>query len=80
MAGTFVVRNASRSGVIGQLAFVDLHGLGDDYLAKYVDRVQAVTPAQVTDMTKKYVDPEQLTLVVVGDEKVVKGQVTGQTP
>jgi hypothetical protein len=23
-------------------------------------------------MTKKYVDPEQLTLVVVGDEKVVK--------
>jgi zinc protease len=72
MAGTFVVRNASRSGVISQLAFVDLHGLGDDYLAKYVDRVQAVTPAQVTDMTKKYVDPEQLTLVVVGDEKVVK--------
>jgi predicted Zn-dependent peptidase len=42
--------------------------------------VRAVTPAQVTDMTKKYVDTEQLTLVVVGDEKVVKGQVTGRTP
>jgi zinc protease len=79
MAGTFVVRNASRLGVIGQLAFVDLHGLGDDYLLKYVDRVQAVTPAQVTEMTKKYLDPEQLTLVVVGDEKVVKGQVK-ETP
>jgi zinc protease len=75
LAGTFVVRNASRAGVIGQLAFVDLHGLGDDYLAQYVDRVQAVTPAQVTEMAKKYLDPEQLTLVVVGDEKVVKGQV-----
>jgi zinc protease len=76
MAGTFVVRNASRSGVIGQLAFVDLHGLGDDYLVKYVDRVQAVTPAQVTDMARKYLDPEQLTLVVVGEEKVIKEQVT----
>jgi zinc protease len=76
MAGTFVVRNASRLGVIGQLAFVDLHGLGDDYLSKYVERVQTVTPEQVTAMAKKYLDPEQMTLVVVGDEKVVKGQVT----
>jgi predicted Zn-dependent peptidase len=75
MAGTFVVRNASRGGVIGQLAFVDLHGLGEDYLAKYVERVQAVTPEQVTAVAKKYLDPAQMTLVVVGDEKVVKGQV-----
>jgi zinc protease len=76
LAGTFVVSNASRGGVIGQLAFVDRHGLGDDYLARYVDRVQAVTPEQVTAMARKYLDPEQMTLVVVGDEKVVKGQVT----
>ena len=47
LAGTFVVQNASRAGVIGQLAFVDRHGLGDDYLAKYVERVNAVTPEQV---------------------------------
>ncbi len=79
MAGTFVVRNASRQGVIGQLAFVDLHGLGDDYLVKYVDRVQAVTPAQVTDMAKKYLEPAEMTLVVVGDEKVVKEQVERAT-
>ena len=26
-------------------------------------------------MAKKYLDPEQMTLVVVGDEKVVKEQV-----
>ena len=79
MAGGFVVRNASRGGVIGQLAFVDLHSLGDDYLAKYVDRVQAVTPEQVTAMAKKYLDPDQMTLVIVGDEKVVKTQVDGKS-
>ena len=32
LAGVFVVQNASRSGVIGRLAFVDQHGLGDQYL------------------------------------------------
>ena len=80
MAGGFVVRNASRGGVIGQLAFIDLHGLGDDYLASYVERVQAVTPEQVTAMARKYLDPAQMTLVVVGDEKTVKGQVDGGSP
>jgi zinc protease len=75
IAGTFVVRNASRLGVIGQLSFVDLHGLGEDYLAKYVERVQSVTPAQVAAMANRHLDPAQMTLVVVGDEKVVKEQV-----
>ena len=46
---------------------------------KYVDRVQAVTPAQVTDMAKKYLEPAEMTLVVVGDEKVVKEQVERTT-
>jgi predicted Zn-dependent peptidase len=44
LAGVFVVQNASRGGVLGRLAFVDQHGLGDQYLATYVKRVMAVTP------------------------------------
>jgi predicted Zn-dependent peptidase len=75
LAGTFVVSNASRAGVIGQLAFVDRHGLGDDYLAKYVERVNAVTPAQVRDVAAKYLVPDKMTLVVVGDAKTVKEQL-----
>ena len=75
LAGTFVVSNASRSGVIGQLAFVDRHGLGDEYLAKYVERVNAVTPEQVRQVTAKYLVPDRMTLVVVGDAKTVKEQL-----
>jgi len=75
LAGTFVVSNASRAGVIGQLAFVDRHGLGDDYLAKYVERVNAVTPEQVRQVAAKYLVPDRMTLVVVGDAKTVKEQV-----
>jgi len=69
------VSNASRAGVIGQLAFVDRHGLGDDYLAKYVERVNAVTPEQVRQVAAKYLVPDRMTLVVVGDAKTVKEQV-----
>lgn len=74
-AGVFVVQNASRGGVIGQLAFVDLHDLGPDYLTQYVKRVMAVSPEAVLRMANKYLTPDQMTIVVVGDEKTVKEQV-----
>jgi zinc protease len=76
LAGVFVMQNASRNGVIGRLAFVDLHGLGPDYLSTYVKRVMAVTPEDVRRTANEYLTPDKMTLVVVGDEKVVKAQVT----
>jgi predicted Zn-dependent peptidase len=76
LAGIFVVQNASRSGVIGRLAFVDLHGLGDDYLTSYVKRVMAVTPEDVRRIASEYLVPEKMTLVVLGDPKTVKDQLT----
>jgi zinc protease len=76
LAGIFVVQNASRNGVIGRLAFVDLHSLGDDYLSSYVKRVMAVTPADVQRIAQQYLVPDRMTLVVVGDVKTVKEQVT----
>jgi zinc protease len=75
LAGIFVVQNASRSGVIGRLAFVDQHGLGDDYLSTYVKRVMGVTPQEVQRVANEYLTPDKMTLVVVGDVKTVQEQV-----
>ena len=75
LAGIFVVQNASRAGVIGRLAFVDQHGLGDDYLSTYVKRVMAVTPQEVQRIANEYLRPDKMTLVVLGDVKTVKEQV-----
>jgi len=75
LAGTFVLSNSSRAGIIGQLAFVDLHGLPDDYLNTYVSRVYAVTPAQVQQMASKYIQSDKALIVVVGDKKVIAEQV-----
>jgi predicted Zn-dependent peptidase len=74
-AGVFVLQNSSRPGIIGQLEFVDLHGLPADYLNGYVGRIYAVTPAQVQEMAKKYVLDDKATIVIVGDRKVIDEQV-----
>ncbi len=86
VAGTFVLQNSSRAGIIGQLRFVDLYRLPSDWLRTYVQRVEAVKPADVTRITRKYLDPARMTLVVVGDRKVVEdslkqfGPVKVETP
>lgn len=80
LAGIFVLRNSSRQGIIGQLAFIQLHGLGDDYLTHYVDRVHAVTAGQVQAMAKKYLDPGQMLLVVTGDRTKILKQLQAFGP
>lgn len=74
MGGIFVLRNSSRAGIIGQLSFMQLHGL-DDYLNNYVKNIFAVSPEKVQEMAQKYLKDEEMTLVIVGDKKKVPGQV-----
>jgi zinc protease len=75
LAGTFVLNNATRQGILGQLAFLDLHGLPRTYLTGYVQRVHAVTPADVQRVARTYLPEDQLTIVVVGDRSVVEEQL-----
>lgn len=75
MIGLFTLRNASRGGIVNQLSFVDEQGLGSGYLADYVKHVLAVTPADVQRMAQRYLKPEHMTLVVVGDKKTVDPQL-----
>ncbi|MGH9366282.1 MAG: M16 family metallopeptidase, partial [Thermoanaerobaculia bacterium] len=80
LAGTFVLQNSSRPGIIGQLQFVDLQGLPDDYLNKVVQRVYAVTPAQVQQMAQKNIQDDKATIVIAGDRKVIEEQVKTYGP
>jgi predicted Zn-dependent peptidase len=75
LAGTFVLQNSSRQGISGQLGFLRLHGLGDDYLANYVRRVHAVTPAEVQRVARAYLMPEQMLIVITGDLKQIEEQI-----
>jgi zinc protease len=75
LAGVFVLRNSSRAGIASQLSFLELHGLPDSYLTGFPTRVHAVTPEEVTRIAKTYIKPSEMTLVVVGDRKVIDEQL-----
>ncbi len=75
LAGIFVLQNSSRAGLIGQLSFLDLHGISEDYLTNYVDRIHAVTPEQVRRIAERYIRPEDMLLVVTGDPAVALPQL-----
>jgi predicted Zn-dependent peptidase len=73
--GLFVLANGTRQGLLGQLAFMDVHGLPFDWLSSFVQRLYAVTPAEVTAATRKYLDVNRMSLAVVGDLKVIQPQL-----
>ena len=53
---------------IGQLA---LYGLPDDYFSNFGPNIHSVTVDDVTRAAQAHLDPGSLTLLVVGDEKIV---------
>jgi predicted Zn-dependent peptidase len=74
-AGVFVLQNATRGALINQLAFLDLHGLPDEFLANYVQNIYAITTGQVSAAAQTYIRPDDMTLVIVGDLKKIRSQL-----
>jgi zinc protease len=56
----------------GRLAVAELHGLGDDWLPRYVERVQAVGPDDVLRAAAAALDAARTAVVVVGDRALVE--------
>ena len=66
-AGLFVLSNSSPNGLLGQLAFLDLHGLPEEFLTRWVENVYALTPEQLSQAARDWLDVGHATLVIVGD-------------
>lgn len=67
MAGMYLLGLETQGGVIGNLTNMKALGLPNDYLETYVTRVRSVEPDQILAAAKKYVQPDQAAIVVVGD-------------
>ncbi|HZJ20716.1 MAG TPA: pitrilysin family protein [Pricia sp.] len=74
-SGLFVLRNSTPDGIIGQLIFLNTHDLDESFLTNKVKNMRAVTPEKVQEMTQKYIKPENMTLIVVGDKKKIENQI-----
>jgi len=68
----------SVSGIASQLSDMLQNNLAPDFFNRYVDNVLAVTPADVMRVAREYIDPENVTIFVVGDRKVIEQQIREQ--
>ena len=74
LAGVFPVRLETLDGFIDQLVQIRMHGLPDDYLHTYRERVQAVTREEVRAAARKLVTPDRAAVVIVGDAAAARAQ------
>src|SRR5687767_6279885 len=58
--------------IASQLIPVVVYGLLLDYYNSYVQRIEAVTVADVQRVAQQYVDPSKFAVVIVGDRKVIE--------
>jgi zinc protease len=70
-AGRFILRLEREAGLADQLVRVETMGLPPDYLEMFTTRVRSVEPNQIRQ-TGPYWNPEDATLVVVGDAQKIQ--------
>lgn len=75
LVGIYVLRNSTRTGVIGQLENMNYNELEKDYLDTYIQKLTAVTAKDVQDVAAKYLLPDKMTFVVVGDKSKITEQL-----
>jgi len=75
VAGGYVLSNQMQRAVAATLANNWLVGLPAEFLSQYVPLIQKVTPEQVRDVSKKYFNPENQSIVVVGASQAVGEQL-----
>lgn len=69
LTNSFVFRFEQKRQILTEFMTLKLQGYPDNYLETYIDNIKKVTKADVQDAAKKYMNPDKMILVVVGDEK-----------
>lgn len=77
---SFPARFATRANVAAQLAELAVFGLPDSQLTDYAAKIAAVTKDDVRRVARKYLDPERLAIVVVGDKKTLADPLAKVAP
>jgi len=80
LTGVFPIRAETQEGLTTLLLNRELYGLPDDYLQTYREKVSAVTAEQVQDAAQKYIRPDEMAIVVVGDAESVVPQINKFAP
>jgi zinc protease len=73
--GYFPLQFETPSQIATQILDVELYDLGEDYIQNYRENINAVTKEDVLRVAQKYLDPDNLKLVVVSKADDVKASL-----
>jgi zinc protease len=71
LTGVFPIRAETQEGLTNLIVNKLLYDLPDDYLQSYRSNVEAVSSEDVQRVARKYVRPEEMAIVIVGDAKEI---------
>jgi zinc protease len=72
MMGVFPATVQTASDVAGRLLDMELYGLPEDYFDKYREAIGAVSRDDVQRVAQKYIDPERVLIVIVGNASQIR--------
>jgi len=73
MAGVFPLQLETTGQIASRIAELIIYDLPEDYHATYRDRIRAVTRDQALEAARRCIRPDEITVVVGGDAKLVRG-------
>ena len=74
LTGVFPIRAETQEGLTNLIVNQELYNLPADYLQTYRSNIEAVTSADVRRVAEKYVLPDDVAIVIVGDASEVLAQ------
>ncbi len=78
LMGSFPLRLETTDGLASILSHVGFYELGMTYFKDYPSRIEKVTQEDILRVAQKYLHPEQLSIVVVGN--LAEAKITEPTP
>ena len=77
LVGVFPIRFETPSAVLGALAGLAVHGLPDEELTQYRERIEAVTADDVLATAQRRIRPDRFAIVLVGDADKIGDGLAG---
>ncbi len=75
LEGVFPIRYETTAAIASALANLTTFGLPEDYYDTYRENIASVTTRHVLNAARKYVKPEELQVVVVGNPELIQKPV-----
>lgn len=75
LTGVFPIRVETQEGLTNLIVSQKLYNLPDDYLQTYRDKINEITTQDIERVARKYITPEKIAVVIVGDAENILEQV-----